>query len=168
MRVGITGHQRLEQSSDWDWTRTELRNALGSLPQPLIGVSALAIGSDQLFAQLILDRGGVLEAVIPFDNYQRTFAASLDRDEYHRLLKQARRVSVLPDVESDEQAYMLAGITIVDRCELLLAVWNGQPAIGLGGTADVVNSALQQRKPLVHFNPVTREIHSFNIDGLLR
>lgn len=168
MRVGITGHQRLEKSSDWDWTRAELENALRSLPQPLIGVSSLAIGADQLFAQLILNQGCALEAILPFDNYQRAFAAGLDRDEYHRLLKQASRVSVLSNAECDEQSYLLAGTTVVDRCELLLAVWNGQPAIGPGGTGDIVNCARQKQKPLIHFNPTTREIHSFNIDELLR
>ena len=168
MRVGITGHQRLAELSDWDWTRDELGNALRSLPQPLIGVSALAIGSDQLFARLVLNLGGLLEVVIPFANYERTFDASLDRDEYHGLLRLAKHVSVLPTSENDEQAYFLAGIAVVDRCELLFAVWNGQPAIGLGGTGDIVISALRQQKPLIHLNPISREIHAFNIDALLR
>lgn len=168
MRVGITGHQRLAQTSDWDWTRIELGNALRSLPQPLLGISALAIGSDQLFAQLILDHGGALEVVLPFEDYERTFGAGFDRDEYHRLLKLAQRVSVLPGAGGDEQAYLLAGITVVDRCELLLAVWNGQPAVGPGGTGDIVLSARQRQKPFIHLNPITREIHAFNVDALLR
>ncbi len=168
MRVGITGHQRLAELSDWDWTRNELENALRSLPQPLIGVSALAIGSDQLFAQLVLDLGGSLEAVIPFTDYERSFGGSLDRDEYHRLLNLAQPVSVLPASENDEQAYFLAGTSVVDRCELMFAVWNGQPAISLGGTGDIVISALRQQKPLIHLNPISREIHAFNVDALLR
>jgi hypothetical protein len=28
---------------------------------------------------------------------------------------------------------MTAGRTVADRCDLLLAVWDGQPAAGLGG-----------------------------------
>ena len=168
MRVGITGHQRLAELSDWDWTRDQLEDALRSLPHPLIGISALAIGSDQLFAQLILNLGGILEVIIPFADYECTFNGSLDRDEYRRLFKLAQHISVLPTSETDEQAYLLAGFTVVDRCELLFAVWNGQPAIGPGGTGDIVISALQQQKPLIHLNPITREIHAFNIDQMLR
>lgn len=167
MRVGITGHQRLAQVSDWEWTRSELSNTLRCLRQPLIGVSALAIGSDQMFAQLVLNLGGVLEVVIPFDEYERTFGGSSGRDEYLRLLKLAKRVSVLPNSGCDEQAYWLAGITVLERCELLLAVWDGQPAVGLGGTGDIVISARRRQKPLIHLNPVTREIHAFNLRDCL-
>jgi hypothetical protein len=41
---------------------------------------------------------------------------------------------------------MTAGRTVADRCDLLLAVWDGQPAAGLGGTADVVSHATYRGK----------------------
>ncbi len=30
------------------------------------------------------------------------------------------------------------GLVVVERCDLLLAIWDGHPAHGLGGTADIV------------------------------
>jgi hypothetical protein len=41
--------------------------------------------------------------------------------------------------------------------DLLVAVWDGLPARGLGGTADVVQVALAEQRRVVHVNPRTRE-----------
>lgn len=46
---------------------------------------------------------------------------------------------------------MAVGRTVVGRCDLLLAVWDGQPAAGLGGTADVV-SHVNDRGKAVEIN----------------
>jgi hypothetical protein len=37
---------------------------------------------------------------------------------------------------------------MVDRRDLLIAVWDGQPARGHGGTADVVQAAKDHRIPI--------------------
>lgn len=67
----------------------------------LTGVSCLADGADAVFAQAVLDAGGVL-------------------------------VAVLPASESD----------------VLLAVWDGLPGRGPGGTADVVAYARSKGVPV--------------------
>ena len=43
---------------------------------------------------------------------------------------------------------MDAGKVVVDRSSVLLAVWDGQPSRGLGGTADVVAYARQRGVPV--------------------
>ena len=55
-----------------------LATSAGLRPVPLIGVTSLAIGADQLFADAVLQLGGELEAVIPFAEYDRTFDNSSD------------------------------------------------------------------------------------------
>ncbi|MEO5877101.1 MAG: hypothetical protein ABIQ26_19070, partial [Streptosporangiaceae bacterium] len=40
--------------------------------------------------------------------------------------------------EPTDEAYLVAGHRVVKRSDLLLAVWDGRPAGGLGGTADIV------------------------------
>ncbi len=158
MRIGITGHQRLTKPSDWDWTRSEIFKLVKQLPRPLIGISSLAVGADQLFAQIVLERDGKLEAVIPFDDYEKTFTDGDDKDLYRRLLESSSRIEVLPRAASDEEAYLRAGTRVVDLCDLLIAVWDGKPAVGLGGTGDVVNYAVQMQRRFVQLNPTTREI----------
>ena len=41
---------------------------------------------------------------------------------------------------------MAAGKSIVDSCEMLIAIWDGKPARGLGGTGDVVRYARKTGK----------------------
>lgn len=158
MKVGITGHQRLADPSGWSWVKSHLDAILGQCPPPLTGISSLAIGADQLFADLILRRGGTLQAVIPFSGYESKFAEGSGRQEYDRLLGLASKVEILPKMGSDEEAYFAAGKRLVDLSDLLLAVWDGRPAAGLGGTADVVRYALNEMKTVVHINPDTMTV----------
>lgn len=158
MRVGITGHQRLAAPARWDWVKQELDRFLASVDRPLIGVSSIAIGADQLFADAVLQHGGALEVVIPFVGYESVFSEGHDRQEYFRLLESASKQEVLEKHGSDEEAYLAAGQRVVDRSELLVAVWDGRPAGGIGGTGDVVNYAMQQGKRIIHLNPNTQEV----------
>jgi hypothetical protein len=45
---------------------------------------------------------------------------------------------------------------VVDLSELMVAVWDCKPAAGIGGTADAVKYCSQQRKRIIHLNPITR------------
>ena len=155
MRVGITGHQRLAAESAWDWVRRELESVLRNTAGPLVGVSSLAMGADQLFADLVLGSGGSLEVVLPFEGYSEKFVEERDEGEFERLLRSASKVETLRCRGSDEEAYMEAGKRVVDTSDLLVAVWDGRPAAGLGGTADVVRYAVERGKPVVYLNPVT-------------
>jgi hypothetical protein len=110
-------------------------------------VSSLAGGPDQLFARTVLDLGGTLEVVVPAEQYRD----GLDPDERHgydELFAKAKHVERLPFVESTEQAHLAAGQTVVDRSQRLVAVWDGKPARGVGGTADIVSYARQKRVPV--------------------
>jgi hypothetical protein len=124
----------------------------------LIGVSSLAAGSDQLFAGAILEQGGTLEVIVPFEGYESTFFEGHDRQTYFNLLQRASKVDVLKRHGTDEEAYFAAGKALVDRSELLVSVWDGNPASGLGGTGDVVVYAIERNKRVVHINPVTKEV----------
>ncbi len=156
MRVGITGHQRLKDSSVWPWVAAEMDEVLTQLPEPLTGISSLAIGADQLFAQVVLERGGALEVILPFEDYARQFEDAQAIENYYRLLERGSRVEVLPARASDEEAYLAAGQRVVDLADCLVAVWDGEPAVGLGGTADVVDYAQQLGKRVIHIDPVAR------------
>ena len=79
MKVGLTGHQKLDNSSDWKWVKVEVDKVLTSLPSPVTGITSLAIGADQLFARAILQRKGSLEVIIPFPEYEDTFDEGHDK-----------------------------------------------------------------------------------------
>ena len=69
-------------------------------------------------------------------------------------------VTTLQDLSTDEESYFNAGKMVVDLSDVLVAVWNGQPAKGLSGTANIVEYAKQKQKPIVHLDPIRQVIHS--------
>lgn len=145
--VGISGHQGLTGETE-DLVRAEIEKLLRPL-DGIVGVTSLAEGADQLFAQAVLEQGGLLEAVIPCDDYETTFKAAESRRRFRHLKSIARSVTRLDFSEPSEKAFMAAGRFVADRSEILIAVWNGQPAAGLGGTGDVVEYA-NERSKVVH------------------
>ncbi|HEX4964405.1 MAG TPA: hypothetical protein VF173_26545 [Thermoanaerobaculia bacterium] len=155
MRIAITGHQTLRGSRGWGWIEGELRRIVTGCSPPWIGLSSLAVGADQRFAEIVLQLGGAIEVIVPFPGYETRFAAEEERAAYRRLLAAAQAVKVLPRVsENDEELYFIAGRRVVDESDLLIAVWDGRPAAGLGGTADVVAYAGRQGIKVVQVNPV--------------
>jgi len=153
MRVGITGHQELKDPRDWDWVKVKIDDLLTTLPKPIVGLTCLAVGADSLFARIVLQHSGLIEAVIPLPGYELTFQAR-DRDDYRWLIGRASKVTNLPRESTDEESYFEAGKRVVDLADLVIAVWDGKPAKGLGGTADIVEYARQRRKAMIHFDPV--------------
>ena len=52
-------------------------------------------------------------------------------------------------MEPSEAAFLAAGRLVVERSDVLAAVWDGKPARGSGGTADVVDYAKELRREVV-------------------
>jgi hypothetical protein len=139
MRIGITGHQGLTADAE-----TSVRKAIDHFLQrhkPIVGISSLAEGADQIFADAVVEQGGQLEVILPCDQYENTFANPSDLEHFERLRMLARKVTQLEFAEPSEEAYWAAGREIVDSSELVVAVWNGQHSQGLGGTGDIVKYA---------------------------
>jgi hypothetical protein len=120
---------------------------LSQFPQ-LVGISSLAAGSDQMFARIVLSRGGQLEVVVPSSSYEYSFEDREARRSYESLLALAIRVEILSFSEPSEEAYLSAGHRVVDLSDRLMAIWDGQPSRGKGGTADVVQFARTLGKPV--------------------
>lgn len=139
MRVGVSGHQGLSPEVV-AYVRTTL---LGHLRDagPVVGVTSLAAGADQLFASCVLELGGRLEVIVPCQRYEESFTDEPDLAEYRRLLSAASAARTLDFDRPSEAAYLAAGLAVVDASSRLIAVWDGQPARGTGGTADVVEYA---------------------------
>lgn len=146
-QVGITGHQNIPHDAR-PYIRLRIDQTLDDLGGSVVGITSLAGGSDQLFARAVLERNGRLHVVVPSDNYEESFSDRESADVYAFLLVRAARVERLEHSAPSEDAYLDAGRHIVDKCQHLVAVWDGKPARGKGGTADVVAYAHALRKPL--------------------
>ena len=116
-------------------------------------VSQLAEGADQIAARTALDHGIELHVVLPFERaeYERDFAGEEARERFAGLVARADRLLELPGHrEAALQAYLMAGRATVAHCDLLIAVWDGKPPRGRGGTGEVVEIALLAGTPIVH------------------
>ena len=144
--IGCTGHQTLTVA-----TQTAVADAVSARLRVLDdgnleGVCSLAVGADQIFARALLAVGGRLRVVIPCAGYTSTFTTDEARGSYVELLASSTSSEELPYPSPTEEAFMAAGRVVTDRSDLLLAVWDGAPAAGLGGTADVIRYAKEHRK----------------------
>jgi hypothetical protein len=144
-RVGITGHRDLPRRT-CRLVGAEIATELERF-RPVHGVSSLAEGADQIFAEQVLKAGGALTAVIPAADYSRSFATGAGKAAYRQLRAQAEEVIELPFPSPSDDAYWAAGRRVVDLADVLLAVWDGSPSAGVGGTADVVAFAGERGVP---------------------
>lgn len=152
----------------------------GAVPE-LVLVSSLAAGADQIAAARFVamepvfkDAGGLasaLELVLPFG---REASESLTRGDggaaFGPFLARARAVLELYDhaprdlstltpeeaaVErrSRELRYIAAADIVVRQADLLVALWDGRPGEGPGGTATSVALALREGVPVLRVDP---------------
>lgn len=143
-RVGVTGHQRLPGAAA-EFVAYRLSQLL-SEPRNTQVVCSLAAGTDQLVAEWVVAKGGSLHVIVPCIGYETTFERIEDRDRYETLLHLADRVDILAHDQPSERAYWDAGKNVVNHADWVFAVWDGAPARGLGGTADVVKYCRDQGK----------------------
>ncbi|KJK56068.1 hypothetical protein [Saccharothrix sp. ST-888] len=139
MRVGITGHRGLSLEVE-QRVRKLLDDTVRDLGGDLVGVSCIADGPDSWFAESVLDHGGQLEVVIPAEQYRESLPAE-HHSLYDRLMRHTSEVHHTGMAESDSAAHMAGSEILVGLVDELLAVWDGKPAWGYGGTADVVTYA---------------------------
>lgn len=140
MRVGVSGHQHVPLAA-LAFIKKGIARTLSETNDDLVGITSLAGGADQMFASIVLERGGRLHVVIPCHQYEKSFSGAADRHEYCTLLPRAESTEVLDFPGPSEEAFLAAGRRVVELSELLVAVWDGRPARGKGGTADIVEYA---------------------------
>ena len=173
LRIGITGHRPHRLPPDLSPLRARLAEALGAIAvrledirrenagrfgneaASLTLVSPLAAGADSMAAEAALAAGYGLDVCMPFapERYRKDFSAE-ERPVFERLLARADRVLSLPGERlSDEESYYAIGATVVEQCDLLLAIWDGKHSGGRGGTADIVELSLASGTPVLWFDP---------------
>jgi hypothetical protein len=161
--IGVTGHRNLKNIPQ---LQTAVRSILPDIRKmapdlkatPVIFnvLTPLAEGADRLIAQEVLKQdGATLEVVLPLprDNYIKDFSTEDSVREFDDLLAKAGYVQALPAKENRVSAYELAGRYVVEHCDILIALWDGQPSAGPGGTGDIVRYARDIKCPLVWINP---------------
>ena len=157
LQVGLIGHRKLT-SGDIEGLRTPVstllaairaaaeaaveRNA-GAQPVQLRAVCALAEGADGLLAGSALDLGYRLAVPLPFrrEDYRDDFPTPSAKSRFDELLSQAETVYELDGKRAGAEAYQSLGRLLLEQSDIVVAIWNGQPERGPGGTGQILHEA---------------------------
>ncbi len=171
VRVGVTGHRpnRL-QSASMDMLQQRIGEVLATIkdmvklirqeatayyadtPPVLRLISPLAEGADRIVAQEAINIGCELQCPLPFEQkqYEKDFVLAESLTEFQNLLNQATAVLELDgQVIDKDSAYHAVGKMVLNQCDILIAVWDGNEASGAGGTAQIVEEAHTNMIPTI-------------------
>src|SRR5204862_3941612 len=121
--------------------RQQYADCFSSADMKLTVVTSLAEGADRIGAKEALDLGFDLAAPLPFriQDYRDDFQDPESQQEFGRLLESATTVLEISGDRSNEgAAYEHAGQTVIDSCDVLIAVWDGKASAGRGGKTDML------------------------------
>jgi len=119
----------------------------------LVLKDVLAAGDNQLVLETVLaDLDARLEVALPMDvkKYEGDFKNEASKQEFRCLLARARASDIwqAEDGLEPKKAYECAGRHVVDRCDAIIAVWDGEKSRGQGGTAEIVGYAQEKGVPI--------------------
>lgn len=167
IRIGVTGHRTIKEHPALVAAVREQIDRVAKLvgsrvtPVRLSVASQLADGADRLVVNEVLSSdpalGPRLEAFLPLERERYIEAQGFDaesRGEFERLWAVAslhREPPCLAGETQDERdmAFEEAGWRVVGRCDVLIALWDGLPAGGRGGTAATLHYAAARAKPCI-------------------
>ncbi|MCR5829708.1 MAG: hypothetical protein K6F93_05060 [Lachnospiraceae bacterium] len=150
--VGVTGHRDLCEA-EIPAIRETVRKELITLRQdhpfsPFVLLCCLAEGADRLCAQIALEEGYDLIAVLPMPapEYEKNFKGEA-LESFRGLLGKAKKCIEAPCIEPFREGrdyrYRQADIYLAEHSHLLLAIWDGLPGKENGcGTAETVDIKL--------------------------
>lgn len=172
LAVGITGHRaEVLPEGSLPVLRGRIRDALTTIeecgrklfdderqcfartPPRMRFVSPVADGADQIAAEVALELGWDLQVILPFERsaYRASLANHGAREHFDELIDKAACLLELPgDPDESLDAYVMTGRATVAHCDVLVAVWDGLPPRGRGGTGEVVQLALTRGTAIIH------------------
>ncbi len=170
LAIGFTGHRKLPDEAKSRAQILEfLKEKTESTPGIVYGVSSAAAGGDLLFAESCIQLGLHLRILLPMP--KEMFRADFDEPTWQRVenvLREAMSVEVTGGDQTRDERYYECGIETVQRSSMLLALWDGKPSRGLGGTEQIYKFAELEGRPIVWIDSETGQIRRINEDsGLL-
>src|SRR5262249_167337 len=152
LRVGITGHTNLTEAA----TRLVYRNLVTVLRRTvggLRGVTCLAEGADQIFAEAILAARGSYEVIVPARDYRTRAIRPENTRRFDSLIRGAGNGMHLRREGWKEGAFASANAAMIARSDRIVAVWDGRTSGRVGGTAHTVAMAERAGMPVTRVWP---------------
>lgn len=149
LKIGISGKRKIN-TSDLKTLGKKIENNIRAILETnktsdFIGYTALAIGADTIFAEVVTNVFNMpLQVVLPMplEEYQKDFEEPDLPKQNSFIEKNSETVIVseaLPANQEDRnEAYFNAGKYIVDNCDEMIFVWDEMKPVGKGGTAEII------------------------------
>jgi hypothetical protein len=169
LAIGFTGHRALadETASRGQIVRllTELKTGA---PGIVCGISSIAAGADLLFAESCLELGLPLRVLLPMP--AEDFRADFDAPTWaraERVLEHAISTDVTGRTGDREALYYECGVQTVVQSNVMIALWDGEPPQGLGGTQQIVTFAKAEGRPVFWIHSRTGAVERVNCEHAL-
>jgi hypothetical protein len=147
LAIGFTGHRHLrDEARSGVQILDFLKEKKEKFTGVVCGVSSVASGGDMFFAEACIQLGLQLGVLLLLPN----------------VLSQSMSVEVTGRDESRDARYYECGIELVLQSRMLLALWDGEPSRGLGGTEQIVSFAKAEGRPIAWIHSDTGAIQLFN------
>lgn len=174
LQIGITGHRNLCETSSERLIEQicKVLNAIKKQTQEIYlkqnsntseedleykMLSPLAEGADRLAAKAALICGYKLDCPLPLsiEEYEKDFLTEESKFEFRELLSNASTVFEIKNSRTmfeGGEAYLNVGQYILDRCDILISVWDGRETHKKGGTYDITRRAIAKNMPIIWIN----------------
>jgi hypothetical protein len=168
LAIGFTGHRSLpDEAKSRESIRGFLREQKAKTSAIVYGVSSAAAGSDLLFAESCLELEIPLRILLPLPREE--FRKDFDPATWLRaeaVMSKAVSVVVTGDREIRNQAYYECGVETVQQSQLMIALWDGEPSRGMGGTQEIKEFAEKMDKPVIWIHSTTGATQVLNEPAL--
>lgn len=165
IKVCVTGHRKIggdySDNPTRKWVKYVLNHILENI-KPAYAYSGMAIGVDTDFAELCLEKGIPLAAVIPFSGQSNRWPAESQRN-YWNILKKVKEKIVVCEPGFAPWKMHRRNEAMVDATGpqgIVIAVWDGSPS----GTSNAVQYAAATGKRIIRVDPSTRTITGIDLD----
>lgn len=156
LRICITGHRILGNPEQ---VRREIKYLFLFFKKgnpSIVAITSLATGADTIFAEEALKQDIPIEAVLPYEeeSYKKNFKGRNLRKFDELYSKASNRINAFATKSTtditlkQDEYYLETGKKIVEGADIVVAVWDGKPAEGTGGTGDIVAFAMKTDKEL--------------------
>ncbi len=171
LKIGVTGHRKLKNIDELiKIVQVELKKISNSYLLERI-ISPLADGSDRIIAEVLMN-GFAANLIVPLpfekDEYTKDFSED-SKKQFDSYLEKASNLYEVDSLETNsrKECYFNVGKEVVNQCNVLIALWDGKPANGIGGTGDIVKYAKKKRKAILYINTNSLKVEYINFEGIL-
>jgi len=152
IKIGVSGHRFLDNTAI---LKNSVRKVFSRIFSENPGcqfelISPLAIGADQLAAECALEFKKVNLVVLlpgPEQDFLNEYSDE-ERKSFLSLFDQRKHVIYLPEPSKKVNLYLNMGRFLLSMVDYLIVLWNGKPARGSGGTAQIARLGEKKGLPV--------------------